>query len=671
MLVVATYRSDELHRRHPLRPLLAELERSANARRIELEALTREELAALLTDILGAEPSDDLVDRLYARSEGNPLFTEELLAAGLDGQGALPASLRDALMVRVERLTPDTQEVLRVLALGRALSHGTLAEAADAAPSVLRAALREAADAHIIVADERENYRFRHALLGEVVYDDLLPGERAELHLGLARALERRLARHGGDAILAAGVAHHYLAAGDQPAAFAACLQAADAAERVHAYGEAAAQVERALDLWKRVPDAAEVAGTDRAGLLGRAGKALVNDSEYARAEALLTHAVKELDVTAEPYRAADLLHSLTRARWSLGRPGDARATIDEAAALLPDGDQSVERARILAWNAKACMLQGRYGECLPIAREAIEVARRAGDAKSLGDALNAMGTSLISTGEIEEGAALLLEAIETAPDEWGCLAGEVNLADALHLMGRSEEGLARALAALTRPHHHGSRAQDWLAMQVADIEWDLGLWADARAHMPAHPARVGTPYAYSELRLAEMALADGRHDEAEQSLDRAAPVISGSREPQFIGWEGALRAELERRRGDIPAARAAVDDALDAIEFCSEDRRAWRSWRRSARKLRLTRRSAPAISPTPTPSGWRSPALRASWRARRAAATRSGPSSRPGSRALAPRSRVPLPQVRRLRTTRPRPRGSRSAGLTRPPSSS
>ena len=224
VLVVTTYRPDELHRRHPLRPLLAELERDARALRVELHPLTRAELAQQLEDILGASPREDLLDRLFARSEGNPLFAEELLAAGMDGRGALPPTLRDALMLRIERLSDDAQELLRLLAAGRRLDHQILADASGEDSRVLREALREAVAAQLVVPDEEGFYAFRHALLREVVVDDLLPGERAELHLALARALERRaegLPDHGG-AHLAAGIAYHYLESGDQPAALAA-----------------------------------------------------------------------------------------------------------------------------------------------------------------------------------------------------------------------------------------------------------------------------------------------------------------------------------------------------------------------------------------------------------------------------------------------------------------
>ena len=129
VLIVATYRPDELHRRHPLRPVLAELERDIGSRRIELSPLTRQELFEQLSDLLGEPPDTGLVDRVFARSEGHPLFVEELIAAGRDGRGALPSTLRDALMVRVERLSPAVQPVLRVIAVGQRLDDELLVDA--------------------------------------------------------------------------------------------------------------------------------------------------------------------------------------------------------------------------------------------------------------------------------------------------------------------------------------------------------------------------------------------------------------------------------------------------------------------------------------------------------------------------------------------------------------
>ena len=118
----------------------------------------------------------------------------------------------------------------------------------------------------------RRSVRLRHALLREAVYDDLLPGERAELYRALARALEEQAETTGNrSAQRAAAIAHHYLAANDQPAALAAAARAGVAAMGVQAYREAATLFERALELWDRVPDAAELTGTDEIELLERA----------------------------------------------------------------------------------------------------------------------------------------------------------------------------------------------------------------------------------------------------------------------------------------------------------------------------------------------------------------------------------------------------------------
>ena len=572
VLVVATYRSDELHRRHPLRPLLAELERDPRARRVELTRLTREELTDLLADILGGAPDSDLVERLFVRSEGNPLFTEELLAAGLDGRGGLPTTLRDALMVRIERLSQTSQEVLRLLSTGPVLSHDVLADASGLAGPELRAAVREAAESNVIVADARGRYKFRHALLREVVHDDLLPGEHAELHLALARALETRAAETGEDAIITAGIAHHYLAAGCQHKALVASVRAADAAERVHAHGEAGALLERALELWSSVPDAREQTGCDRVELERRAGLALINDGAHNRAEALLRQAVGEVDEHSEPRLAAGLLELLSRALWSLGRSEDAREAIAHAVALLPDDEISPERARILARQAKVAMLQSHLSEVLPIAQAAIEAATQSGADGPRADALNALGTSLVMLGDVEEGTARLHEAIAISPVGFERTSAWANLADALHLVGRSQEALAAAERGLQASAGSG-RGSDWLHMTAATIEWDLGEWASARRRMPAPDRRqIGISFAYVEAIRAEMGLGDGEHELVRSSLDRIADLVASSREPQFIGLIGSLRAELERRCGDLAVARLVIDDALDAIEFCSED---------------------------------------------------------------------------------------------------
>ena len=116
----------------------------------------------------------------------------------------------------------------------------------------------------------RERYAFRHALLQEAVYDDLLPGERTRLHAAFARTLEASAA---GDPTRAAELAYHWYAAHDLPRALESAAVAGDAAERRYAFPEALAQYERVLELWGQVPDAEARVGHDRVELLASGGR--------------------------------------------------------------------------------------------------------------------------------------------------------------------------------------------------------------------------------------------------------------------------------------------------------------------------------------------------------------------------------------------------------------
>jgi DNA-binding CsgD family transcriptional regulator/tetratricopeptide (TPR) repeat protein len=575
VLAVLTYRVDELHRRHPLRPLLAEIERDPAVHRITLEPLSRAELAAALEDILAEPASADLLDRLYARSEGNPLFMEELLAAGVDGRGALPVTLRDALMVRIEQLGEPAQEVLRVLAVGQQVDHATLARVSGMDRAGLVAALREAVASHLVVAQADDRYAFRHALLREVVADDLLPGERVELHRAFAEALEQRAAEGPAGAQIAAGIAHHYAATGDQRAALGASVRAATAAESVHAFGEAAALLERALELWDRVPDAEEITGIDHIELLLRAGDAFIAAGDRSRPLPLLRAALEMVDEETAPRRAAALLERYAMAQYRAGRPREAIETAERALALVKDGEPTPERATIYAWFAKIRMLQGRYREATAAAREAIAAAEPTANHVALSSALNGMGTALAAQGAVDEGTAALHRAIEIAraanrPRELE--SAQTNLSDALHLAGRDREALEVALAALEEsPARGGHRA--WLAVSVSELYLELGEWDRAERALPDETRRfVGNELVNVELRRAELYLGRGDHDTAAEHLARLADPVAASAEPQWHGAYGALLAELRRRRGDLDGARAAVDDALDRIEFCTED---------------------------------------------------------------------------------------------------
>jgi DNA-binding CsgD family transcriptional regulator len=577
LLVVATYRPDELHRRHPLRPLLAELER-VRATRVDLGGLTRDELGEQLADILGQPPDPGLVERLFARSEGNPLFTEELLAAGMDGLGALPPSLADALALRIERLGDDAQEVVRVLSAGGLVDDAVLAEVSGLDPRALREALREALASHIVVLDG-DRYTLRHALLREAVHDDLLPGERAELHRALARALE---AQGGGGAQRAAAIAHHYSVAGDQPAALAASVRAGCAAMEVQAYPEGAALFERALELWDRVPDAAELTGVDEAQVLERASACHFYADDLPRSVTLARRALKLLDEETERRRAAYLYGMLQRSLWNMLRPDEAIAALQRGLDLLADDGPSAARAGLLSRQARMLMLQSRYHRAVAVARRALaeQAELDADDAEHIDEAgaLNALGVSLASTGEIEDGVAALQRALDLAyaiGRLQDVAVASSNLSETLHFVGRTDEALAVAQTAYDQLGSLPTR-QRWLALAIAQYAFDAGDWERAEQALAGVAKRPRFSSGNSELnsclRYAELALGRDEREVARGHLARAAELAVDSREPQYLGVLGALEADLATREGDVIGARAAVDRALDRIEFCSDD---------------------------------------------------------------------------------------------------
>ena len=197
-LFIGTFRSDELHRQHALLPWLAELDRGGRVERIDVARLTRSQVASLLMSILGTQPEPELVADVFSRSDGNPFFAEELLAANRQGRAGprLPPTLREILLAHIAAVPETATAVLRVAAVaGRRVEHELLAEVAGLPEDELLDGLRAAVGGHLLVVESGEGverFAFRHALVQEVVYDELLPGERRSVHRAFAEALEAR-----------------------------------------------------------------------------------------------------------------------------------------------------------------------------------------------------------------------------------------------------------------------------------------------------------------------------------------------------------------------------------------------------------------------------------------------------------------------------------------------
>ncbi|PWW21517.1 putative ATPase [Geodermatophilus normandii] len=393
--VVASYRSDDLHRRHPLRPLLAELVRLPGVERLDLAPLSDAEVEQLVRG-LAAGVADRTVDDVVARAEGNAFYAEELLAAGLAGE-TLPLGLTDVLLARVEQLTAAAQQVLRVAAVaGRRVRHELVA--AVVRPTVdgdLDTALAEAVHSHLLVVDPDGAYRFRHALVREAVLADLLPGERVRLHAAVAAHLAADPA-----AGTAAERAHHLRESHDLAGALSASLEAADAARCVGAPAEWLQHLETVLALWPAVPDAAERAGRGQAELLLDTAGAARRGGELHRAVALLRSAQDLLGAEGDRELRARVHYTLAQV---LARIEDAASALQESTAameLVPATPPSPVRTWTAATHARACYDAELREEGDAAAEEALAAA----DALGLDSAWADVAVTLVRSQAVEGG---------------------------------------------------------------------------------------------------------------------------------------------------------------------------------------------------------------------------------------------------------------------------
>jgi DNA-binding CsgD family transcriptional regulator len=565
--LVASYRSDELHRRHPLRPLLAELVRLPDLERIDLAPFGRVELAEHLQAVVGEAVPAAVVDRILARSEGNAFFAEELVAAGaIRADIALPDALADVLLGRIEALPELAQEVLKVAAVaGRRVGHGLLVAASGRPEAEVERGLRDAVAGQVLVASAAtESYRFRHALLQEAVYGDLLPGERTRLHATYARLLSE--ADPEGDDGSAAELAWHCLASHDLPGGLAALVRAADHAATVFAPSEAFRHLTQALELWSRVPDAAAVAGVDRVEVLVRAAEAANHSGEFRQAVGLAREAVESIDEDAEPLRAAmayDRLSSylldaepeleLTRIREQI------LAASERAAELVPEAPPTPLRARVAAGLARSLIVSRDYQQARRRGEEALAVARAVGSVDDEARGLVIVSILELRFGDVEAARLLLRDA-----DLAAAAARNRSLElQARHGLGAFEldlGNLAAACAALdqaTELAEHSGLVWSGYGIDSRVLRciahYEAGSWDEAERvagtadeRRPAVSAaalyvEVGRGRAVAVERLARLA--------PYRKVDPYVAYLAGGNEADLARWQGDLERSSELAR--------------------------------------------------------------------------------------------------------------------------
>lgn len=593
LLVLASYRSDDIHRRHPLRPLLAELDRLRTVRRIELARFTREEVGRQIAGILAAEPDPARVDEIFERSDGNAFFVEELAVAGCGGScTGLTDSLRDLLLVRVERLPESAQQVTRIVAEGGSTVEYRLIRAvARFAEDDLIEALRAAVGANILtVTRTGDGYRFRHSLVREAVADDLLPGERSRLNRRYAEAVEADPTLVAPDARVMR-LASYWYHAHDPAKALPAVLDASVVARRRHAYTEQLGLLERAMELWDSAPEEVRSAlrpvdytevfppcGCDPAttplrclDLMAEAAVAGRFGGERERALKITKRALRLLEDEPDPQRAAWFWIQRSRLVQALAR-GDGWQELATAQDLVRGLPPSEVHAEVLARVANWSMLHRPGPEAFAAAERAVEYARMVGARDIELHARLTLGGLKVDAGDTETGLGEMRQVLrDTLAEGVRQVAGRayVNLPSELQSVGRDREAVPLLREGIAFARAHGLLdSEDWMQGNLSEALYALGQWPEAAE--AAAPAALGGHSAKARgsgaLRLAYLALARGDVAEAGRRL-AAARTHYGTHDPMPQHSLPLARVTLgiAAAEGRVADARSELLGALDA----------------------------------------------------------------------------------------------------------
>jgi DNA-binding NarL/FixJ family response regulator len=625
--LIGTYRTDDLHRRHPLRPVVAELQRLPSVISVDLAPLAPSALAEHLTAAAPGRLDATELNDIMARAEGNAYYAEELLAAVVTGDPAerrsLPAGLAALLLSRVEQLSDATQRVLRAAAVaGRKADDELVRAASGLQADEYEAAVREAVTHQLLVSDGNEGYVFRHALLREAVYADLLPGERTRLHGTMSTLLsdEQRLAVPG----TAAELAQHCLASHDIPGAFAASIRAGDEAERLGAPAEAHRHYDQALALWERVSEPEKTAGMARGklGLMSASNAAASGDVERAvhllrRLRHALADRAAGADTGAEDAslacrigeRLAYFLMLVDDAKANFEAIEVARETVEDCPANPP----TWWHARAIATYAYTLLLEDNV-LARQWAERAAAAAGAAGSPWVEADALVTMGFLDNRDGQNDEAIKLFTAAHKQARE--AKMIG-VELRAAYHLarahLERGDLGVGAAVA------HEGGKRASHAGLNLAPFGLDLqhlhfqchfadGKWDHAQQIADGFAVRVTS---IAEAYLSSMALfidvARGNpavaerqawirpfysthgfdgfiarglfaehalwHGDTEQALSEAMTAISVSSEPPWGYHPSVIRpvaVALSARADRAIQARAVGDHDAEAAELAA-----------------------------------------------------------------------------------------------------
>ncbi len=509
--LVVSYRSDDLHRRHPLRHAVAQWVRLPRVHRVQVGPLPAGDVRTLIATLLPTPMPERQVTQIVERADGNPFFAEELVAASETARGVtapLPAELAELLLVRLEALPEAAAQVTRVATVaGRRVTHELLSAVVDLPDRELDAALRDAIDGHVLESRGEHGYGFRHALLAEAVYDDLLPGERIRLHRAYAAALTK-----GGIDGTAAELARHARESHDLDTAYVASVRAGDEAMRVGAPQEAMRHYEAALELVSHAP----ADDADRGRLVRDAADAASSAGHPLRAMELIRDALGQLPDDAPPVVRAKLLYDLANAAWALDTD-DPIGWTTEAVGLMAAEPAGLFHTKLLSLHAHAVAAMGRP-EATRWAQQAIDMAEEIGQPEVGADARATLAGLLRHAGQ-PSAAARDLVAVVDAAERTGQLAVELRGRYSLGNLYYEQGDLAAAEQAFRagsqRAAEHG---REWSPFGLgcltllSVVQYVRGDWTESLQTADV-TGRVPPPLPEAILAAAGMAVRAGRGD--------------------------------------------------------------------------------------------------------------------------------------------------------------
>ena len=586
--IVASYRSDDLHRRHPLRQQVAEWSRLRQVGRLALAPLPEDDVRTLVREL--ADVDDRTVHKIVTRAEGNAFFVEELVAS--DCAGDVPGDLADVLLVRLDRLSDEARQVVRVASVaGRRVRHELLAATAGLAPDAFDAGVRQAVEMNVLEAGT-QHFTFRHALLGEAVYDDLLPGERSRLHAAFVAALADTT-RLG----TAAELALHARRANDLDRAVTASIEAGDEAMAVGGPGEAAHHYQQALEL---LEDADRVTrlGLDHSKVVVKAADALITGGDPHRAAQLLALQVERLPADTPALVRARLLSERADVLTIIETDLDPVAMSAEAVALAPEGESPL-RARILSAHARILAAYRRTEEAEGFATEALALAQRLGSPMLVSEAATTLGGVRVRGDDGAGDQQDLRAALEKAVDKAAAAGAFHTEMRGRFLLGRSHQDAGEWDLAI-RWFESAVRAGDTAGLrwapyiiesrwQLAQIQHLRGEWDDLLALTEIVDDTSGPAIARGLVAPARLAVLAARGDDVSDELHRLRALWLD--EGGVAVHSAGITIDVAAARGDAEAALAAYDDVVAVLS------RLWQEQGHFGARVRLAAQTLGAIA--------------------------------------------------------------------------